>query len=186
MKTFRVKITGMAPLLMHRFSEEAEADLQAETKRSKKDPGTDEEQAEQGAYRLEDGALYVPAEAVYQAAVKAAVGFKVKGARGKTYKDAAKGNLIIEPEYIPLSADGNPIKEYVVDKRRVRIQRNAVMRCRPRVEEWEAEFEAQIINHEMLPAEVLNSILSHAGQTCGLLDYRPRFGRFMVSRFIAA
>lgn len=183
MKTFEVKIVGTAPLLMHKFSEEAERSLEAQTKKARKDLGSDEEQAEQVAYRLDNGGLYLPGEAVYQATIKAAVGFKVKGARGKTYKDTAKGNLIVEPDCIPLSLNGNELREYLIDKRRVRVQRNAVMRVRPRLDEWEAQFTARIIDHEALPGEVLNAIFVAAGQAIGLLDYRPRFGRFMLIEF---
>jgi hypothetical protein len=182
MKTYTVTIQGVAPLLMHRMDAEAQAEIsregEAKVKAKKKDYGTIEQQAERGAYRLENGNLYLPGEAIYQAMVKAGAAFAVKGARGATYKGVVQGSATVTPDYIDLG-----VSEYAVDARTVRVQRNASMRYRPRLDEWQATFSVEVFDEDALPGEVLNAILQRAGQAVGILDYRPRFGRFMVTRF---
>ena len=178
MMTFRARIEGLSPLLMHRFSVEAEKAVEEQIKTKKADYGTPEEEAEQAAYRIDGpgSELYLLGEAVYQSVVKAGVNFAVPGARGKTYKDAVKGMVMVVPDCIPLGTD-----KYEIDSRRVRIQRGTCMRKRPRIDKWGAEFEVVILDEEALPPPTMLAILQRAGQTVGVLDYRPRFGRFQVT-----
>lgn len=182
MKTYTVTIQGVAPLLMHRMDAEAQAEISregdAKVKAKKKDYGTIQDQAERGAYRLENRNLYLPGEAIYQAMVKAGAAFAVKGARGATYKGVIQGSATVTPDYIDLG-----VSEYAIDARTVRVQRNASMRYRPRLDKWQATFGVEVFDEDALPAEVLNAVLQRAGQAIGILDYRPRFGRFMVTRF---
>ena len=182
MKEYLVTIKGTAPLLMHRFDEEAQAQLMGEVKKAKTDPGTSAEQAERAAYRMVTGDqssnLYIPGEALYNAIVKASGGLKVKGGRGKSYKGSAQGNVNIVPEFIDLGTH-----KFEIDLRRVRVQSRACMRSRPRVDNWQATFTIQVFDDEAIPAEVVNEMIATAGQQVGLLDYRPRFGRFMVTEF---
>ena len=178
MKSYTVTIEGTAPLLMHRFDEIAQAQLSGEVKKTKGAKETPAEQAERAAYRLENGNLYLPAEALYNALVKSAAGLKVTGGRGKTYKASAQGNLNITPEYIDLG-----VKDYAIDTRTARIQRTACLRSRPRLDKWRATFTVELFDEDLTPKEVLAEMIATAGQQVGVLDYRPRFGRFMVTRF---
>ncbi len=177
-KVYTAEIEGIAPLLMHRFDEGAQADLEQQVKKAKRDLGTPEDQAERAAYRLENGNLYLPAEAIYCAMVKAGAGVKIVGGRGKTYKASIAGNVNITPDYIDLG-----VKNYAIDRRKVKIQNRACMRSRPRLDEWRAAFKIEVFDEEAIPKEVLQAVLATAGQGIGLLDYRPRFGRFMVVKF---
>jgi hypothetical protein len=182
MKTFAVEIVGSAPgLLMHKFDVEAEADVQAKVKKRARKDDTPEAQAERGAYRMEDGTLFQPAEHIYQALCRAASLFQVAGQGKKTYKDAIKGNVLVEPACIPHGAT-----DYSIDSRRVRIQRGMAIRSRPHLPTWSLAFTLQLIDDDAVPGEVLNSILVAAGQSVGIGDYRPRFGRFIVTKFKAA
>ena len=181
MKTFAVEIEGRPPgLLMHKFSAATEAQLVDNVKKASKARLTPEEEAEAAAYRTEDGVLYQPAEHIYQALCKAAAQFRVKGQGKKTYKDAVKGNLLIDPAYIPHGTN-----DYGIDARPVRIQRSRIMRHRPHLARWNLAFTMQLIDAEAVPAEVLNSILVLAGEAIGIGDYRPRYGRFTVTSFKA-
>ena len=107
-------------------------------------------------------------------------GLKVKGGRGASYRAAIQGNLIVEPEYIDLG-----MSTYVVDTRRAKVQGRACMRSRPRLDKWQATFDATVLDSDAIPDEVLNQVFVEAGQKVGVLDYRPRFGRFMVTEFKA-
>jgi hypothetical protein len=109
--------------------------------------------------------------------VKGAVAFKFEGK--KTYKDVINSGIAITPEDIPLITD----EEYEIDARPVVIQRSRIVRWRPRFNEWKLEFTIDIIDDENISASILKDILETAGKTKGIGDYRPRFGRFMVTKF---
>jgi len=186
-----VRIQGSAPLLMHKFSMEATAELEGTVKSRKTGPPPPDVEAEQGAYRLDPvngdrkGQLCVPGEHVYQTMVKAASSFQVKGQGKKTFKDPVKGGVDVSPEYSGLtnSDTGEKLYNYVIDKRPARIGTSRVLRARPRLESWAVEFKLSVLDERILPADVLNAILVRAGQHNGIGDYRPRFGKFMVTKF---
>lgn len=179
MKTFEVEIQGVPPgLLMNKFGVEAQTQAENEVQPTKSEHGTPEEQAEPVAYRLANGTLCQPAEHVFQALCKAAVEFKVKGKGKKTYKDAVKGNVVVEPEYL-----SHQRADYEIDSRPVRIQRSRIVRHRPHLPEWMLSFTLTVLDKNAVPASVLNNIIVKAGQTVGIGDYRPRFGRFIVTSF---
>jgi hypothetical protein len=179
MYTINVAIQGVAPgLLMHKFSAGDEAGLQSAVKVKSARKPTAEESAAEAAYRDETGQLVQPGEHIYQALVKASGSFQVQGRGKKSYKDAVKGNVIVVPDYIPHQQTG-----YDIDLRPVRIQAARVMRARPWLKNWALSFQVQVLDEAMLPFEVLNAILVDAGEKVGIGDYRPRFGRFTVTRF---
>lgn len=177
-----VRIAGVEPgLLMHRFPESTQAGLLNPIKLAGKKKLAPEEEAEFGAYRLENGQLCQPAEHLYAALVKAAGDFQIHGRGKKTYRDFIKGGLVIEPELIP-----HEVQEYRVDARPARVQRARIMRHRPWLPQWALSFRLLVLESDLLPLEVLNAILVKAGQAVGIGDYRPRFGRFTVTKFEVA
>lgn len=179
MYTVKARIEGVEPgLLMHKFGTQAEADAVSNTKKSGKHIPTAEDEAEAGAYRMESGELYQPAEHIYQAMCRAASDFQVKGKGKKTYKGVVTGNVVVTPECIP-----HGIKTYDIDARPARIQRARIMRRRPLLKKWALNFGIQVIDEDLLPKEVLSAVLTKAGVSVGIGDYRPRFGRFIVTQF---
>ena len=121
--------------------------------------------------------------------VKAAGGYKIQGARGKTYKDLFKGNVFVGPDNIPFGIkepqelDADADKELYLDVRPVVVQRARVVRIRPTFKAgWKLDFEITVLD-DQIPANVLNEVLQLAGRTVGVGDFRPRFGRFMVTGF---
>jgi hypothetical protein len=66
-----------------------------------------------------------------------------------------------------------------VDKRGVVINRVRVMRTHPIFKAWGLEFDITF-DDEVLDAEDVDQIVDIAGRLIGLLDYRPKFGRFVV------
>ena len=129
--------------------------------------------------------------------VRASVNFKIKGKRGKTYKDLVRASVYVEPELIPFMRDGEPItvpekpthnpnESFYVDVRPVIVARARVLRSRGAVGKgWKLEFALQVID-DQLGLDVLQQILEEAGRTVGVGDFRPRFGRFRVERFSIA
>lgn len=169
-----VTIRGITPLLQNRFPESEQVE-----DKTRKRAGTIDEDVEKKLYRLPDGTIYQPAEHILAAMVKASTNFLIVGKKKKSYKDLVKSAIIIEPECIP-----HKIQKWVIDKRSVvnPATRGRQIRSRPRFDEWELDF--KIITYEkQLPFEVIKQILDYAGMYVGIGDFRPRFGRFVVTKF---
>ncbi len=140
-------------------------------------------------YATPQGEIYQPSSHFEGALVKAAAQFKVTGKRGKSYKDLFNANVIVSPDAIlhgvnvPEELDADADKVLYLDVRPVIVNRARVIRLRPTFKPgWKLDFEIQVID-DQLPAEILNDCLVLAGKTVGIGDYRPKFGRFLVSKF---
>jgi len=180
-----VEVEGLAPgMLMHKFGIETEAALVKSSRGAGKAKVDPKKEAENSAYRLDNGDLYQPAEHIFQVMVKAAAGFQISGRGKKTYKDCVKGLLAVTPEYIPhLTPKGEHVKDYEIDSRAVRIQSARVIRHRPLLREWRLAFHLTTKDTELLPITVIQEILTEAGRMYGIGDYRPRYGTFRVTKF---
>lgn len=175
MKKINVKIKGVAPLLQNRFPEEEHGENHVT---GKKKVYNAKEEAEKALYRDKKTKEIVhPTEHIFGALIKAGTSFKFEGK--KTFKDIIKAGVVIEPEYVSLHKKNWD----EIDTRPVVIQRARVMKWRPRFNEWELEFEIQILDDENISIPLLKQILERAGTYHGIGDYRPRFGRFMVTNF---
>ena len=177
MKSVRVKIEGTSPYLMHKY---AGIDDGSAEQRSKTHIGAPDysKEADKALYKTPEGVIYVPAAQIEGAMIKSAANEKIPGRRGKTYKDLLKAFVFVEPDAVPM----NPQK-WESDIRAVVVQRNRVVRYRPKFDKWSLEFTLAIHEDEQVPAEVVQKILVAAGQFVGIGDYRPRYGRFRVSKF---
>jgi hypothetical protein len=70
------------------------------------------------------------------------------------------------------------------DARRVVIGRAGITRIRPAMREgWTCGFDLLINTPEYLTPQIVAKLLNDAGRLCGLLDFRPTFGRFTVTNF---
>jgi hypothetical protein len=83
------------------------------------------------------------------------------------------------------SSDIKVYPTWKVDVRPVVVQRNRILRARPRFDQWELKFE--IINNDstIIHQDTLKKILEDAGKYYGLGDFRPEFGLFKVEEFEA-
>ena len=176
-------------LLMRKFSTEATAEMEAKVKKTVRVEKPPDEEAEISAYRLEPindqpkGQLVLPAEHFLGAIIGTGSGMKQKGKRGKTYKDAFKGCLDIDPDYIPLTnGDSTPLFDYTVDARPVRnpSTRGRIIRYRPHIPAgWRAKFTISV-SDDAIPLEVAQAGLEESGRSKCVGDYRPRFGTYRV------
>jgi len=173
-KEINVEITGVAPLLQHRFATEEHGENKS---RAKKKTYDSKEEAEKCLYKNKNGEIFQPSEHVYQSMVRAAVDFKFEGK--KTYKDVITSGIIIEPEEIPLITTGS----YEIDARGAVVQRARIIRWRPKFNQWKLQFKITILDDENISVPVVKEILEKAGSSKGIGDYRPRYGRFMVTSF---
>lgn len=178
-------IQGVPPgLLMRRFAEATQAGLQNPVKLTGKKKLSPEEEAEMSAYRLESGELCIPAHNLFESCCLAAAQHQVAGRGKATYKDLVKGGVLIEPQYLIFTdADGAALTKYEIDQRPVRVQRARIIRCRPLLREWHLRGTINILDDDMVPVEVMSSVLSRAGQVKGIGDYRPVYGRFLPTAF---
>lgn len=177
-----VKIHGLSPLLMNRLNPES----LKEKGPSMKERYIPEEEARNAAYITKvDGEeqLYIPSYAIYAMLVNASGAWKAKGKRAGLSSLLA-GTIRIEPEKI-LMGHCN----YEIDERPVIINRARVLAWRPKIPEWEAEFNI-IYNKRHITPEIrdtLKLILDDGGTRLGLLDYRPQhkgwFGTFEVTKY---
>jgi len=130
MQTVTVKIEGIAPLLMNRFKmpEEEQETIQ---KRDKiYDPVKD---AESALYKDDDIGCYAPSTWI-EACLREA-GKNIKKGRG-TMKATVLSSVFVEPEKIPLNKETYDD----IDRRPVVIQRNRIVKSRPKFNSWELEF----------------------------------------------
>lgn len=187
MYTISVKVHGTAPLMQHRYPV---PDLKSMTKGGRLQTGAIDYTQEWRAYIYanSDG-IYQPAAHFDGAMVKAAVNYKISGKRGKTYKDLFKATVFVTPEEIPFSMpipdelDTDADKPLYLDMRPVVVNRSRVVRIRPTFSPgWELEFTIEVIDDSIAP-ELVQDILVLAGKTCGIGDFRPKFGRFSVIKF---
>lgn len=170
MTKIKVKVKGIAPLLMNKFY----IPDNKESKRGKKvyEP---KGEAEKKTYRDENGNLYLPNKHFKASMVKASSDFKMSGK--KTYKDYIKSGIFITPEQIILDK-----QDYIIHEEPVVIQRARVMSWRPRFNEWTCEFVIEITD-DMINPSTINEILEMAGRYKGVGDYRPEYGRFTILNF---
>lgn len=173
MKVARVKISGIAPLLQHRYPEESE------DKKSNKKTGRIDYSGEAvtNAFMNEGGMFYEPSTHIEGTLRTAATNFQIPGRGKKTYKDMVLSSIVVEPKEIPITP-----QKYEVDKQSVMVNRGRVFRYRPRWDKWELEFKIQILDEQFDP-DVLKQILEYAGGAKGIGDYRPKYGRFEVMDF---
>lgn len=184
MKIIDVEIKGISPLLQHRyvFKDEIEDSI-------KKRSGTVDYSNEwiKSLYWSEDVGVYQPASHIEGALIKASANFQIPGKRKKTYKEAFKSAVFVRPACIPLNLKGTPeglLREgkIMLDKRSVVIMRSRVERLRPCINDWVLTFQIEIHDEQISP-EAVKTVLDYAGNFCGIGDFRPRYGRFLVSSF---
>ena len=175
MQKVKATIKGISALLMHAFPMVPIVGIE------NKSP---EEQAELSLYRLADkngrpGEIYVPGNALQRCIVAAGAFSKGKG-RATLVKTVA-ACVFIEPDALVIKP-----QEYTIDSRRVIIAatRGAVVRHRPRFDEWEVDFNLSY-DETLLKSTAVRKCVDDAGQRVGLLDFRPAckgpFGRFVVT-----
>ncbi len=185
MKTTKYRIQGITPLIHHserlaNAFDPLTRELKQLTARRKK---TDDDLLDiarvewmGGLYHDEQG-IFVPAYNVF-AALR-------DGAKLRKLGTAVKRGLLIEEDRLPLEFDGpdDPAQLFndkrFVDMRNVKVGMSKVMRCRPIFHEWALSFTV-LYDESQLQKSDIDTIVRDTGAMIGLLDYRPRFGRFEV------
>ena len=172
-----VELTGTADMLFHRWNCEA-VEAKANAAKNSKVKKTDD--VESYVWRNDDGELCIPTEYVRMAVVMAAKSIQDPRSPRKSGHDLYKASVI---GLTNLSSLGVKDWDYL-DKRRVVVQRAGVNRQRPAIKEgWKASFDFLIQTPEYIPPATFHEVLNSAGKFQGVGDFRPSYGRFIVSKF---
>jgi len=181
MKNIKIEITGISPLLQHRFPMPENGEAKKPIRKNKEQQTDD---VEKSLYRLPDGTIIQPALHIITSMKKGAAKFQVPGSGKLTFKNIVGGGaVIITPESIP-----HKIQTYEIDRRPVVVPstKGRVVRERPVFNNWRLCFEVEFDESEISASDI-HEILAYAGRRVGIGDFRPErggsFGRFVISEF---
>lgn len=176
---YRVSVTieGVAPILFHAWNVES-VESKGRAAKGSKEKKTDD--IESYVYRNDKKEICIPGEYLRGAIVGAAKFQQDPRSPRKSAADLFKAAIV---SLTPLASLGVKDWDYL-DKRRVTIQRNAITRSRPAMKEgWKVTFVLMCNLPEYINAQKLNETIGQAGKLIGLADFRPSFGRFVVTEF---
>ncbi len=172
-----VTITGVAPILFHRWSVEGVAEKAAAAKGSKAKKSDD---LESYVYRCPNRNIAIPSEYFRMAVIGAAKFRQDPRSPRKSAMDLFKAGIVCLTE---MADTGEQMWDYV-DQRRVTIQRNGITRSRPALKAgWTASFELSVLVPEYISSVVLLDTINVAGRLIGIADFRPTYGRFACTHF---
>lgn len=184
MKSYKVTIEGITPLLMNRFHEAAEQSVSSGTAAVFRGTDNRREDAEKRAYRFKNGNLYVPGVNLFASIMEAGKFHKSGRSKLTTQKTSlVPAALAILEVELPLGT-----KKFEVDSRPVTIPATGgkVMRHRPRLDEWKLSFTLSV-DTDMFSPKLARALVDDAGKKIGLGDFRPQrkgpFGRFVVTQW---
>lgn len=148
-------------------------------------------------YRDTEGGLCIPSVALHGCIINAASRFKI-GKKAAT--PLISGVLRVRPFEVPLTVPGAPFHlpdvsekdlDYQIDTRWTVIARQRVIGHRPWIPgDWTANFYLVFDPAYLTDEGVLQEIVSVAGRSVGVLDFRPQhrgpFGTFVVTEWAEA
>jgi len=184
MKKLQVAWKGLSPLIMHSCQcvnplHPISKELKKYTSKRKK---TEEDyeiisdlEWEGGLYWKDGMGLYIPAENI-EATIRNGAKANKKG------KDVEK-YVAVETMYAPFSYGENLTKEQLKsdfqyrDVRPMVIQRQRILRTRPRFDIWTTTFDL-VYDETKIDIDTLVDAMDYAGKYVGLCDSRPKYGKF--------
>jgi hypothetical protein len=197
MDILKLSVVGISGLLMHNnqaanpLNNYSKALKRLSSKRNKTDDDHRELarlEWEAGLY-LDGGRVVIPARCI-EAAMWA-------GAKKTKNGVKFKSGVLVEEDYMPLAYDGplivgggnGDIPNTTLDKffdkfnhqALVKVGQQTILRTRPLFQNW--SFKVSLVHDPtVIDERTLISIGEDTGRLVGLLDNRPRFGRFMVEK----
>jgi hypothetical protein len=178
-KVIDCEITGIAGLIQDNI-ESAEAQLLRKGKRSTGGVKNDEDEWKTKIYKY-NGGLGHPGAAIESALVKAARDFKAD--KRRSMSDVIKALVFVNETFIELIGKKQPDK----------VRRDSIVNphtkgrgfvYRPLFETgWRAKFSLTLFDDEIVELARVKEILDYSGYRIGIGCWRPKFGRFIVSKF---
>jgi hypothetical protein len=172
-----VSIQGIAAFLFHRWSVDG-VEAKANAAKGSKAKKTDD--VESYVYRLDNNNIAIPSEYLRMSVIHAAKYKQDPRSPRKSAMDLFKAGVTCLDE---LCDTGLKDWDYI-DRRRVQVQRNAITRHRPALKAgWQISVRLQVLLPEYISPALLNDAIQSAGKLIGLGDFRPTFGRFIITSF---
>lgn len=189
MKKIKFQLTGIVPMLMHNgqgadplsyFSKEIKKLSSKRVKSDEDYAGMAKLEYEAGLYLTNGGTPCIPGRVL-----EGVLFGKGGAARKEKMGKQAQAGLFCDDD-IPLEYDGPKTfdemwaDETMRDVSPVKVQQNKVMRTRPKIPTgWTARGEL-VFNEKLIDRAQVVRWLEVAGEEIGLMDWRPRYGRFEV------
>jgi hypothetical protein len=172
-----VTVQGVSDLLFHRWNCDA---IEAKAKAVKGSKEKKSDDIESYVFRNDDGLLCIPGEYFRMAMVNAAKFLQDPRSPRKSAMDLFKSAVFSTS---PLCSLGVTAWDYE-DRRRVTIMRAGITRIRPALKTgWKCTVTFQVNLPEYVSQELFLQTLNEAGRLIGVGDFRPTFGRFIVTNF---
>lgn len=182
-----VTIQGVCPILFHRWQSDS-VEAKAAAAKGSKAKKTDD--VESYVWRNEHHQICLPGEYLRGSLIDprngAAKYRQDPRSPRKSALDLYRASIISLTELAPITkADGTIATEWdSLDRRRVTVQRQGVTRERPAFAKgWSATVIFMCQSPNYIPPAALNQALSDAGRLVGVGDFRPSFGRFVITSF---
>jgi hypothetical protein len=173
----RVVIEGAAPILFHRWSNEA---VQAGGKAPKGSAAKKTDNVESYVYRCDNGNIGIPGEYLRQSIIMAAKFRQDPRSPRKSAMDLFKAGVVSLTDL----ADTGVAEWDYLDQRRAVVQRAGITRTRPALKAgWRVEVWFNVLVPEYIDPSLLNEVTQSAGRLVGVGDFRPTYGRFQVVSF---
>jgi hypothetical protein len=187
MLTIKLAIKGNGSILMHNPT----SMRRTQDERGGKKIPLAYDEAKAGLYALPSGQLYIKSDAFREAALIAAASWKDPQARGRqmmTRRFAA--SVFLATETCPLFRQSNGKKitsadeDWEIDERRCIVQKQGIIRARPKISDWQCELEFEYDEALIVPPLIVG-IVETSGKYPGVLDYRVGkkgpFGRYFAA-----
>ncbi len=172
-----VTIEGVADLLFHRWNVEG---VDSKAKAAKGSAAKKMDDLESYVWRNDDGELCLPGEYLRMSIINASRFKQDPRSPRKSAMDLYKAGVIC---LTPLASLGVKDWDYE-DRRRGVVQRQGINRTRPALKAgWQATLEILVNTPEYISPASLNDTLQTAGRLIGVGDFRPTFGRFLVTHY---
>jgi hypothetical protein len=170
-------VEGTAAILFHRWSVDG---IEAKSNAAKGSKAKKSDDIESYIYRNSQGNVCIPAEYFRMSIVGAAKFKQDPRSPRKSAMDLFKAGITALEELCDLG-----VKDWdYLDRRRVMIQRNGITRTRPAMMKgWKTSILLQVLLPEYIQPQFLNETLQAAGRLVGVGDFRPTYGRFIVTEF---
>jgi hypothetical protein len=182
----RIRLTGERPLLMHSSRladplDEIKIDIDRLTKKRDKTIADHQQIAKMewyGGLWLQDDKPCIPCEAVESAFIQASK-TRRKGKQAKAGFSCGMSPLLQYegPTDLPSLWEDTAFRFRFP----VNVNDSKVMRTRPRFRSWHVDVEIEFLPSLLNPSEVIE-ILEIAGLREGFGDWRPKFGKFSVTK----
>jgi hypothetical protein len=174
----RLSVEGSAAFIFHRWSVDG---VEAKAKAAKGSKAKKTDDIESYVYRTPEGNLAIPAEYFRMSIVNAAKYKQDPRSPRKSAMDLFKAGIVVLEEL----CDTGKVEWDYIDRRRVMVQRQGITRHRPALlTGWKCTAHLQVLLPEYISPQLLNETIASAGRLVGVGDFRPTFGRFLITEFV--